>query len=72
MSVRTLVKQERRDRILSRAQELISQKGFEGLSIRVLAARAEVSTPTIYNLVGNKEDILHCLGESIVPQLTEA
>ena len=33
MSVRTLVKQERRDRILSRAQELISQKGFEGLSI---------------------------------------
>ena len=72
MSVRTLVKQERRDRILSRAQELISQKGFEGLSIRVLAARAEVSTPTIYNLVGNKEDILHCLGESIVQQLTEA
>ena len=72
MSVRTLVKQERRDRILSRAQELISQKGFEGLSIRELAARAEVSTPTIYNLVGNKEDILHCLGESIVQQLTEA
>ena len=52
MSVRTLVKQERRDRILSCAQELISHEGFEGLSIRVLAAKAKVSTPTIYNLVG--------------------
>jgi AcrR family transcriptional regulator len=50
MSVRTLVKQERRDRILFCAQELISHEGFEGLSIRVLAAKAKVSTPTIYNL----------------------
>jgi len=72
MSVRTLVKQERRDRILSCAKELISHEGFEGLSIRVLAAKAKVSTPTIYNLVGNKEDILHFLGETIVQQLTEA
>ncbi|MDA9675558.1 TetR/AcrR family transcriptional regulator [Pseudomonadota bacterium] len=71
-SVRVLVKQERRDRILSCAQELISREGFEGLSIRVLAAKAGVSTPTIYNLVGNKEAILHCLGETIVQQLTEA
>ena len=71
-SVRALVKQERRDRILSCAQELISREGFEGLSIRVLAAKAGVSTPTIYNLVGNKEAILHSLGETIVKQLTEA
>ena len=71
-SVRVLVKQERRDRILSCAQELISREGFEGLSIRVLAAKAGVSTPTIYNLVGNKEAILHCLGETIVQQLTKA
>ena len=58
-SVRALVKQERRDRILSCAQELISREGFEALSIRVLAAKADVSTPTIYNLVGNKEALLH-------------
>ena len=71
-SVRALVKQERRDRILSCAQELISREGFEALSIRVLAAKADVSTPTIYNLVGNKEALLHCLGETIVKQLIDA
>ena len=51
-------KEDRRARILLRARELMGQGGYEGLSLRKLAAAAEVTVPTIYNLIGAKEQIL--------------
>ena len=43
----------------------MAAKGFEGLSIRNLAKRAGVTTPTIYNLVGNKNELLAQLMEGV-------
>lgn len=51
-------KSDRRARILTQARMLLSVEGFEGLSLRKLAARAGLTVPTIYNLVGGKEQIL--------------
>lgn len=55
---RAETKLDRRARILGEAQRLIARTGFEGLSLRKLAAAAEVTVPTIYNLVGGKDVIL--------------
>ncbi len=48
----------RRARILDCAREIIAEQGFEGLTIRGLAEAARVTTPTIYNLVGSKNQVL--------------
>jgi len=50
--------QKRRERILERARKVISEEGFDALNLRALAKSAEVTVPTIYNLIGNKEDVL--------------
>lgn len=51
-------KADRRARIFDEARALISAEGFEGLSLRKLAARAGLTVPTIYNLIGGKDEIL--------------
>lgn len=59
-SIKTAVetKQDRRARILHQARVLIGRDGFEGLSVRKLAAAAGVTVPTIYNLIGGKDVLL--------------
>ena len=58
--------QKRRDRLLSEARALLSVHGFEAFNLRELARLAEVTVPTIYNLIGNKEDVLVALfGEAL-------
>jgi len=47
----------RREKILESARRLIESDGYDGLSMRVLAAESNVTVPTIYNLVGNKEEV---------------
>jgi AcrR family transcriptional regulator len=54
----TEVKIDRRTRIMLEARALLAAEGFEGLSLRRLADRARVTVPTVYNLVGGKEQIL--------------
>lgn len=49
---------ERRERILASAREIIAEGGFDALTTRALARRARVTVPTIYNLVGAKDDVL--------------
>ena len=49
---------ERRERILQAARELIAEHGFEGLTMRELAQAAGVTVPTIYNLIGAKDEVL--------------
>lgn len=49
---------ERRERILEAARSIIAEAGYAGLSMRVLARASRVTVPTIYNLIGSKEDVL--------------
>jgi AcrR family transcriptional regulator len=49
---------ERRERILEAARGLIEREGYDGLTMRSLAEAGGVTVPTIYNLVGSKEDVL--------------
>ena len=47
----------RRQRILDIAKTLIASQGFEAFTLSQLAREAGVSTPTIHNLFGKKDDI---------------
>ncbi len=58
MSKRTLHMNRRRERILDAARDLISKRGFEKLTMRALAQASDVTVPTIYNLIGNKDAVL--------------
>lgn len=49
---------ERRTRILDAARAIIGELGYEGLTMRDLAQESRVTVPTIYNLIGNKEQVL--------------
>jgi AcrR family transcriptional regulator len=49
---------ERRERILAEAREIIGVQGFDALTMRALAQAAGVTVPTIYNLIGNKDQVL--------------
>ena len=72
LSQRETSKQIRRDRIIDCARDLIIRKGFDSLSIRTLADLAEITVPTIYNLVGNKTAILEEIAAEIIQQLVLA
>jgi AcrR family transcriptional regulator len=48
----------RRQQILEAARRLIESRGYQGLTMRSLADESGVTVPTIYNLIGNKEQVL--------------
>lgn len=48
----------RRARILDEARGLLARGGPEAVNLRELARLAELTVPTIYNLIGNKEAVL--------------
>ena len=58
MGRREEAKAERRQRIIDAARSLIRETGDAGLSMRALAARANVSLATPYNLFGSKRAIV--------------
>jgi len=58
MGRREEAKEERRQRIVCAARELIRETGDAGLSMRALARRAGVSLTTPYNLFGSKRAII--------------
>jgi len=49
---------ERRERILVAAREIIADGGLDALTTRALAQRARVTVPTVYNLLGSKDEVL--------------
>ena len=61
MDTRTINMQRRRDRILAEARRVLAEEGYDALSTRKLAQAAGVTAPTIYNLIGNKAEILEAL-----------
>ena len=48
----------RRQRILLATHSLIGEKGVANLTMRAIADRAELSVPSIYNLIGNRDDVI--------------
>lgn len=61
---------QRRERVLHAARTLIAEGGVEALSMRRLAAEAEVAVNTVYALLGNsREDILEALVEDGIRHL---
>lgn len=61
--------QKRRDRLLAEARALLTVHGFEALNLRELARLAEVTVPTIYNLIGNKEEVLVALFVEVLTEI---
>jgi len=61
-----LLMQHRRDKILASATDLLSSSDNAAFSLRKLAAAADVTVPTIYNLVGGKTEILLALQTRLV------
>lgn len=62
-------KTEKRARILNAALKEFSRNGFSGASMAAIAKRAEVSKPTLYQYVGQKEDIFRAVldqGQAII------
>ena len=49
---------DRRQRILEATRDLLADAGYEGLQMRLLAERAGVAPMTLYNLFGNKDDLI--------------
>jgi AcrR family transcriptional regulator len=60
-----------RQRILSAAEEIISEKGPEALSMRELASRIEYSPAALYEYFGSKEEIVTALCEKTLIGLAE-
>lgn len=62
-SRRDAAKAERRQRIVQAARSLIHESDAGGVSMRAIAARAEVSLATPYNLFGSKRAIIQAMLE---------
>jgi len=58
LSKRALQMNLRRERILDAARSVISEQGYDCLTMRSLARASGVTVPTIYNLIGNKDAVL--------------
>ncbi|MFD2580766.1 TetR/AcrR family transcriptional regulator [Novosphingobium colocasiae] len=61
VTVRERAKEERRQRILNAAENLIRESGSVSFSMRELAVHAEMSHFTSYNLIGGKGAVLYTL-----------
>lgn len=58
-SKRWINHQERRSSILAAARRLMVDAGFEGVCFRDIAGICEISVPTIYNIVGDRAEVLN-------------
>jgi AcrR family transcriptional regulator len=62
--LRQLHKGERRDQIIRAARGLLIEGGVGALTMRAVAERAQLSVPTVYNLVGGRDEVLAALMEA--------
>ena len=68
-TVRARNMQKRRARIVTEARRLLARGGFEALNLRDLARQAELTVPTIYNLIGKKDDVLFALAAEVLTEI---
>ncbi|MGE0487472.1 MAG: TetR/AcrR family transcriptional regulator [Gammaproteobacteria bacterium] len=61
--------EKRRERLLAEARLLLAHGGYEALNLRELARQAGVTVPTIYNLIGRKEDVLLAVAAGVLSEL---
>ena len=64
-------KEQRRQAILEAALELLRSNDIGSVTIEQIAARAQVSPPTIYNLVGTREQLLVALIDRVIEGLLD-
>lgn len=69
LGVRAHNMQKRRTRILAEARGLLARGGFDAMNLRELARLADVTVPTIYNLIGNKEEVIVALMEEALAEI---
>jgi AcrR family transcriptional regulator len=62
----------RRQRILSAAAGMLAGGGVAGLTVRAVAEKAGVTVPTIYNLIGSKEQVVAALIAAALDRLDQA
>lgn len=62
----------RRQRILQAATPLLAAGGVAGLTVRAVAEAAGVTVPTLYNLIGNKDQVVAALVADTLAQLAAA
>ncbi len=60
---------ETKDRLLKAAEELFSQKGFDGTSINEIAKQAGVNKPLIYYYFKSKEGLLNYMIDIVLKQM---
>jgi len=69
----TANQQRRRSRILDATRELVTRHGYDGMIMRDIAALADVSATTLYNLYNTKDELLlEALRERITHSATQA
>ncbi|MDP6978066.1 MAG: helix-turn-helix domain-containing protein [Myxococcota bacterium] len=64
-------REERRERILEVARELIAEQGPAAVTMRDLAERGLVSVPTLYVLFGSKNELLFAAVESYFTDIVD-
>lgn len=57
-SRRAAAQEQRRRLILAAARQMLAEGGLSSVNIRMLARRCGVTPPTIYNLIGAREDVV--------------
>lgn len=60
-----------KEKLLTRAGELISKEGLAAFSLRKLAAALNISAPSIYEHYRNKEEILTALRNQLTKRLAD-
>ncbi|WP_086932641.1 TetR/AcrR family transcriptional regulator [Agarilytica rhodophyticola] len=71
-ATRTANMNKRRDYILSCAGHIIAKEGLDALTLNKLAAKADVTIPTIHNLIGKKSDIFQRLVDEMITKIEQA
>jgi AcrR family transcriptional regulator len=59
------------DRILNKALELFSTKGYDATSVREICEAAEITKPTLYHFYGSKEGVYRALVEGSLQEYKE-
>jgi AcrR family transcriptional regulator len=59
------------DRILNKALELFSTKGYDATSVREICEAAEITKPTLYHFYGSKEGVYRALVEGALQEYKE-
>ncbi|TDF37235.1 TetR/AcrR family transcriptional regulator [Alteromonadaceae bacterium M269] len=66
---RTENKIKRRQNILAQARSMIANDGYGAFTLAELASKAQVTVPTIHNLIGNKTDVCRQLVVDMVERI---